>query len=54
MKECEENAIVAIALPYNKNHLEIMKTVEKTLNSLEIITIWCDGIGVEVYGKNKI
>ncbi len=54
MKEYEEDAIVGIALPYNKNHLEIMKTVEKTLNSLGIIIIWCDGVSIEVYGKNKI
>lgn len=40
----EENAIIAIALPYTKNHLKIIKTVEKQLNLLDIVVIWCDGL----------
>lgn len=53
MKEDEENAIIAIALPYTKNHLKIIKTVEKQLNLLDIIVIWCDGLNVLVEGNKK-
>lgn len=54
MKESEEDSIVAIALPYTKAHVKVVKTVEKTLNSLEILTIWCDGVNVKIDGNNKI
>lgn len=54
MKECEAESIIAIALPYTKTHLEIIETVEKTLNNLEIITIWCDGANISVDGNDRI
>ena len=53
MKEEEESAIIAIALPYTKNHLKIIKTVEKQLILLDIIVIWCDGFNVLVEGNKK-
>ncbi|MFL8712588.1 hypothetical protein Q3304_17590 [Clostridioides sp. GD02377] len=54
MKEYEEDAVVAIALPYTKTHVRVTKTVEKTLKSLEILTIWCDGVNVSIDGSSKI
>lgn len=54
MKECEEESIIAIALPYTKTHLQIIETVEKTLNHLEILTIWCDGANISVDGNDRI
>ncbi|ELC8401459.1 hypothetical protein QYB42_001552 [Clostridium perfringens] len=53
MKEEQENAIIAIALPYTKNHLKIIKTVKKQLNLLDIIVIWFDGLNVLIDGNNK-
>lgn len=52
MKEGEEDVIIAIALPYTKNHLKIIKTIENQLNLLDIIVIWCDGMNVLVDKKN--
>lgn len=52
MKECKEDAVAAIALPYTKSHVKVTKTVEKILNSLEILIIWCDGVNVKIDGTN--
>lgn len=54
MKESEEDAVVAIALPYTKAHLKVAKTIERTLKYLEILTIWCDGVNVSIDGNSKI
>lgn len=54
MKECEAESIIAIALPYTKTHLQIIETVEKALNNLEIITIWCYGANISVDGNDRI
>ncbi|WP_343345430.1 hypothetical protein [Terrisporobacter petrolearius] len=48
IKEYEEDLIVAIALLYTKNHTKWIKTVEKILKYLEILTILCDGVNIKI------
>jgi hypothetical protein len=42
------NIIFGIALPYEKNHIEIVGSIQSSLKELKIIIFWCDETSVHI------
>lgn len=42
LKEKNNDALLGIALPYEKNHYEFIESIKTSLKELEVIIFWCD------------
>ena len=54
LKEENKNALLGIALPYERHHYEFVNSIITSIKELEIIIFWCDKEKVELQGSNLV
>lgn len=52
LKENNEDAILGLALPYEKNHYEFIESIKTSLIELKVIIFWCDKESVKIENSN--
>ena len=51
LKEENKDALLAMALPYEKHHFEFISSIKTSIKELKIIILWCSKEGIKIQGK---
>lgn len=54
LKEENRDALLGIALPYERHHYEFIESIKTSLKELGIIIFWCNKEGVKIENINLI
>lgn len=54
LKEQNKDALLAMALPYEKDHFEFISSIKTSIDELEIIIFWCDKERIKIQAENLV